>query len=96
MIGRSKSVSLLTNLTLAHSPAHRENLRIINELGDFVRFVRLFSLRSKEEIFNRNRCIAHTKERRYKERDFSLTMLTSLFAGPSTGVSGSGQQRRGL
>ena len=50
----------------------------------------------KMKIFNRNRRIAHTKERRYKERDFSLTMLTSLFAGPSTGVSGAGRARRSL
>ena len=42
MIGRSKSMSLLTNLTLAHSPAHKESLRIIKGLEDFVRFVRLF------------------------------------------------------
>ena len=42
MIGRSESVSLLTNLTLAHSPTHRESLRVIKGLGDFVRFVRLF------------------------------------------------------
>ena len=42
MTGRSETVGLLTNLTLAHSPAHRENLRIIKGLGDFVRFVRLF------------------------------------------------------
>ena len=42
MTGHFNSVSLLTNLTLAHSPAHKESLRIIKGLGDFVRFVRLF------------------------------------------------------
>ena len=42
MTGRFKSVSLLTNLTLAHSPAHKESLRVIKGLEDFVRFVKLF------------------------------------------------------
>ena len=42
MTDRSEIVSLLTNLTLAHSPAHRESLRIIKGLEDFVRFVKLF------------------------------------------------------
>ena len=42
MTDRSETVGLLTNLTLAHSPAHRESVRVIKGLEDFVRFVRLF------------------------------------------------------
>ena len=42
MTDRSEIVILLTNLTLAHSPAHRESVRVIKGLEDFVRFVRLF------------------------------------------------------
>ena len=42
MTGHSDSVGLLTNLTLAHSPAHRQSIRIIKGLEDFVRFVKLF------------------------------------------------------
>ena len=42
MTGRSEIVSLLTNLTLAHSPAHKEGVRVIKGLEDFVRFVKLF------------------------------------------------------
>lgn len=41
MTDRSKIVSLLTNLTRAHSPAHKGSLRVIKGLEDFVRFVKL-------------------------------------------------------
>ena len=43
MTGRFEIVSLLTNLTLAHSPAHRVKVLIAKELGRSVRIVKLFS-----------------------------------------------------
>ena len=45
--GRFDSVSGRFTLTLSHSHAHRVNLNIYNNIGDFVRDVRQFFLNKK-------------------------------------------------